>query len=161
MGGSVASKPRENCGEVQVPKILDKPILQNPKKLQKNLRFENFLGPLKIAGNRKNPNFETCSSRENWEEFLDVPVLQIPRHYGKSVFREFFGSPQNCGQLRKKSKFQNCTSQENHEKSKFQNLLLVPCQKFPNWQPTHLPLISPHICLQIWIFSHPKVQICT
>ncbi len=38
---------RENREE-----FLDEPVLQNPKTLRENPHFENFLGPLKIAGNR-------------------------------------------------------------------------------------------------------------
>jgi hypothetical protein len=78
---------------------LDKPVLQNPETLQKNLRFEIFLGPLKIAGNcRKNQNFKTCTLWENHE---------------------------------KNPNFETCS------------------KNFPTGKPSHLPLVSPHICLQI------------
>ena len=38
---------QENCKE-----FLVEPVLQNPETPRKNLHFENFLGPLKIARNR-------------------------------------------------------------------------------------------------------------
>ena len=54
----------------------------------------------------ENPNFETCSSRENREEFLYEPVLQNPLTLRKNpYFENFLGSPKNRKKPRKNPNF--------------------------------------------------------
>ncbi len=67
-----------HCGKNH-KEFLDEPVLQNPKTLRKNPRFENFLGPQKIAGNHgKIRNFKTCTSREKHKKIRILePVPKI------------------------------------------------------------------------------------
>jgi hypothetical protein len=58
----------------------------------------------------------------------------------------FFGSPKNCGKPRKNPKFRNLYVAGKPQK----NQNFETCSKnFPTGKPSHLPLVSPHICLQI------------
>jgi hypothetical protein len=76
----------ENCKE-----FLDKPVLQNPKTLRKNPHFENFLDPLKIAGNQgKIQNVETCTSRKNCKKVrISKPVTRISQLANSPIFLLF------------------------------------------------------------------------
>jgi hypothetical protein len=78
---------------------LDEPVFQNPKTPRKNLRFEDFSGSPKIAGNRG-----------KIQTFQNLYVL---------------------GKLQKKTNFETCS------------------KNFPTGKPSHLPIISPQIRLQI------------
>jgi hypothetical protein len=92
LGGSAPSKSQENCREVQVPKVFGQARPSNPKKLRNNPRFQNFLGPLKIARNHRKSKFQNL--------FI---AGKLPRFFGrarpsksqdtmeKSAFREFLG----------------------------------------------------------------------
>jgi hypothetical protein len=77
---------RENREE-----FLDEPVLQNPETLWKNPRFENFLGPLKIVGNRgKFQNFKTCTSRKNCKKIIiSKPVPKISQLGNAPIFLSF------------------------------------------------------------------------
>ncbi len=92
--GLSLQNPNKNLGKSEFRIILDKPILQNPKKPRGNPHFENFLGPLKTAGNRgKIRILKPVHRGKMAKNFWTSPSFKIPRHRGKSVFWEFFGSP--------------------------------------------------------------------
>ncbi len=89
-------------------KFLDEPVLQNPDKLRKNPHFENFLGPLKIAGNPRKSKFQNLFIAGKPQRiFGRAHPLKSWDTAEKSAFREFFGSPKNCKKPRKNPNFES------------------------------------------------------
>jgi hypothetical protein len=81
---------------------LDKPVLQNPKKLQKNPRFKNFLGPLKIAGKHGKSKFQNLFIAGKPRRILDKPVFQIPETPRKNPHFNIFLGPLKIARNRKR-----------------------------------------------------------
>jgi hypothetical protein len=124
LGGSVPSKSREKFGEVRIPNNFGQ---ARPSKSQENTgksAFRECFGSPKNCGKlRENPDFETCSSQENSEEFLDKPILQNPETPRKNPrFQIFLGPLKNCGKLWENLNFETCTLWKNCKESEFQNL---------------------------------------
>ncbi len=128
---SPSFKIPRNCGKIRISRI--------------------FGGPLKFAGNHRKSKF--------WNLFI---AGKLQRIFGwahpsksqdtaeKSAFQEFLGPLKIAGNCRKIQNFKTCTLQENHKKSKFSICSLFLAKNFPAaGEPSHLPLVSPHICLQI------------
>jgi hypothetical protein len=99
--GLSLQNPKKTAEKSEFRKILDKPVLQNPEKLQKNLHFKNFWVPLKIAGNHGKSKF--------WNLFIAGKLQRIfgQAHPSKSrdtaenlCFENFLGPLKiagNCG----------------------------------------------------------------
>jgi hypothetical protein len=107
--------------------------LHNPEKTADKFAGSLTFGwvrPFKILRKlRKNPSFE---------KKLGEPVPQTPKKLQKNPsFEIFLGEPAPLKLAGNRSKIQILKPVHHGkkaEKSKFRNLFLVPCQKFPNWQ---------------------------
>ncbi len=152
LGGSVPSKSQESCGEVQVlKKYLEEPVLQNTEKPRRNPSFEKFSGPLKIVENhRKIQILKPVHCGKTAKNFLDEPALQNPEPPRKNARLEiFFGPLKIAGNRGKNPILKPVHRRQTTKNPNFETCCLFLAKNFPTGKPSHLPLISPHICLQI------------
>ncbi len=104
---------------------------------------------------RRSPSFEKI-----WAS----PSFEIPRNRIKIQVLRFFGWTRPikiAGNCRKIQISKPVHRGKPAEKSKCQNLFLVPCQKFPNWWTLTSSSRSSHICLQVTkdVWS-PRLTVC-
>jgi hypothetical protein len=77
---------------------------------------------------------------------LEKPVLQNPETPQKNPHFEIFWAPLKI--VGNRGKIQDTKSVHRGKNAKKMNLKPV-ARNFPTGKPSHLPLVSPHICLQI------------
>ncbi len=101
--GPSLQNPKKNLGKSEFRIILDKPVLQNPKKPRGNLCFENYFGPLKIAGSRgKIRILKPVHRGKTTKNFWTSSSFKILRHHGKiRVLRIFLVPLKITGNCRK------------------------------------------------------------
>ncbi len=92
--GPTLQNPEKTAGKSEFQKFLDEPSLEIPRNHGEKPRFENFLGPLKIAGHRGKIQILSPVHRgKTAKNFWTSPSFKILRHCGKIRVLRFFWVP--------------------------------------------------------------------
>ncbi len=149
MGGSVPSKSREKCGEVRVPNNFGRARPSKSQETAGKSGFQDFLGPLKIAGNRgKIRILKPVHCGKTAKNFWMSLSFKILRHRGKIRISRIFWVPLKITGNRRKIQI---SKPINRRKTVKNPNFKTHSEKFSNWQTlpssssfsSHLPPNNP------------------